>query len=94
MPLACTLGEEISLQYLFQLHAELEPIEYQLAITVFYQVDKLTYSTTYFNQVRVIHDVCYMTKEDDNDDDDGGGSDDDDVHLTYPNIYIYISLLL
>jgi len=43
-------GEEISLQYLFQLHAELEPIEYQLAITVFYQVDKLTYSTTYFNQ--------------------------------------------
>jgi hypothetical protein len=88
MSLACTLGEEISLQYLFQLHAELEPIEYQLAITVFYQVDKLTYSTTYFNQVRVI-----MTKEDD-DDDDGGGSNDDDVHLSYPNIYICISLLL
>ena len=45
-------GEEISFKYGFQLHSELEPIEYQLAITVFYDSESGdSYSTTFFNQV-------------------------------------------
>eukprot|EP00597_Dinobryon_sp_UTEXLB2267_P005524 CAMPEP_0170078204 /NCGR_PEP_ID=MMETSP0019_2-20121128/14834_1 /TAXON_ID=98059 /ORGANISM="Dinobryon sp., Strain UTEXLB2267" /LENGTH=156 /DNA_ID=CAMNT_0010290925 /DNA_START=264 /DNA_END=734 /DNA_ORIENTATION=+ len=43
-------GEEISLKYGFQLHPELEPIEYQLAITVFYDSEQQSFSTTFFNQ--------------------------------------------
>lgn len=45
-------GEEITFDYKFQLHTELEPVDYQLAITVFYESDKQSFSTTFFNQVR------------------------------------------
>ena len=44
-------GEEISLKYSFQLHPELEPVDYQLAITVFYESESESFSTTFFNQV-------------------------------------------
>lgn len=44
-------GEEISLKYTFQLHPDLEPVDYQLAITVFYESDSQSFSTTFFNQV-------------------------------------------
>lgn len=44
-------GEEVTFNYNFQLHAELEPVDYQLAITVFYESDKHAFSTTFFNQV-------------------------------------------
>ncbi len=44
-------GEEISLQYEFQIHPDLEPVEYQLAITVFYESESESFSTTFFNQV-------------------------------------------
>jgi hypothetical protein len=44
-------GEEITLSYNFQVHSELEPVDYQLAITVFYESDKHSFSTTFFNQV-------------------------------------------
>jgi translocon-associated protein subunit alpha len=47
-------GEEITFNYNFQLHSELEPVDYQLAITVFYESDKQSFSTTFFNQVRVL----------------------------------------
>eukprot|EP01038_Epipyxis_sp_PR26KG_P011284 gene11284-15138_t len=43
-------GEEITLNYALQLHSELEPIEYQLAITVFYESETESYSSTFFNQ--------------------------------------------
>lgn len=44
-------GEEISLKYTFQLHPELEPVDYQLAVTVFYDSESESFSTTFFNQV-------------------------------------------
>ncbi len=44
-------GEEISLEYSIPLHADLEPVEYQLAITVFYESETESFSTTFFNQV-------------------------------------------
>lgn len=44
-------GEELSLQYNFQLHPDLEPVDYQLAITVFYESETESFSTTFFNQV-------------------------------------------
>lgn len=44
-------GEEITFNYNFQLHPELEPVDYQLAITIFYESDKQSFSTTFFNQV-------------------------------------------
>lgn len=47
-------GEEISLKYSFQLHPDLEPVEYQLAITVFYESESESFSTTFFNQVSTI----------------------------------------
>lgn len=43
-------GEEISFKYAFQIHTELEPIDYQLSITVFYESEKGSFSTTFFNQ--------------------------------------------
>lgn len=43
-------GEEISLKYDFQLHTELEPVEYQLVITVFYDSDKESFTSTFFNE--------------------------------------------
>jgi translocon-associated protein subunit alpha len=45
-------GEEMSFKYTFQLHPDLEPVDYQLAVTVFYESDKQSFSTTFFNQVR------------------------------------------
>lgn len=44
-------GEEITMKYTFQLHPELEPIDYQLAITVFYDSETESFSNTYLNQV-------------------------------------------
>jgi hypothetical protein len=44
-------GEEVTLQYQFQVHPELEPAEYTLAHTVFYESDREGFSTTFFNQV-------------------------------------------
>lgn len=45
-------GEEISLKYTFQLHPELEPVDYQLAVTVFYDSESESFSNTFFNQVQ------------------------------------------
>lgn len=47
-------GDEITLKYTFQLHPELEPVDYQLAITVFYDSDSESFSNTFFNQVSLI----------------------------------------
>lgn len=47
-------GEEVTFSYSFPLHPDLEPVDYQLAITVFYESDKMGYSTTFFNQVPYI----------------------------------------
>lgn len=44
-------GEEISIQYPIPFHADLEPVEYQLSITVFYESETESFSTTFFNQV-------------------------------------------
>jgi hypothetical protein len=44
-------GEEISLKYTFQLHPELDPVDYQLAVTVFYDSESESFSNTFFNQV-------------------------------------------
>jgi hypothetical protein len=44
-------GEEISLRYSFQLHPELSPVNYQLAVTVFYDSESEGFSNTFFNQV-------------------------------------------
>lgn len=43
-------GEEISLKYSFQLHPELDPVDYQLAVTVFYDSESESFSNTFFNQ--------------------------------------------
>eukprot|EP01039_Chlorochromonas_danica_P014471 gene14471-16901_t len=43
-------GEEISLKYTFQLHPELDPVDYQLAVTVFYDSESESFSNTFFNQ--------------------------------------------
>jgi hypothetical protein len=43
-------GEEISLKYSFTAHPELEPTDYQLAITVFYDSESETFSSTFFNE--------------------------------------------
>jgi hypothetical protein len=44
-------GEEVTLEYQFQLHPDLQPVQYVLAHTVFYEDDSLSYSSTFFNQV-------------------------------------------
>lgn len=50
-------GEEVSLKYSLQLHPELDPVDYQLAITVFYTSESEAFSTTFFNQVRIIKPI-------------------------------------
>jgi hypothetical protein len=44
-------GEEVTLQYQFHIHPDLEPVEYTLAHTVFYESERESYSNTFFNQV-------------------------------------------
>jgi hypothetical protein len=44
-------GEEITLEYKFKVDTELEPEKFRMAHTVFYETDKVAYSTTFFNQV-------------------------------------------
>lgn len=44
-------GEEVTLQYQFQVHPELEPVEYFLSHTVFYESERESFSSTFFNQV-------------------------------------------
>mmetsp|Transcript_22024 Transcript_22024/g.37152 ORF Transcript_22024/g.37152 Transcript_22024/m.37152 type:complete len:248 (-) Transcript_22024:135-878(-) len=53
-------GEEITFKYAFQLHPELEPVDYQLAITVFYETEQMSYSSTFFNQTV---EMYYPTSE-------------------------------
>lgn len=43
-------GEEYTFDYQFQLHQNLEPVEYALAHTVFYEDDSSGFSSTFFNQ--------------------------------------------
>lgn len=43
-------GEEVTMKYTFQLHPDLEPVDYQLAVTVFYDSEAESFSNTYFNQ--------------------------------------------
>lgn len=43
-------GEEVSLEYNFQLHPDLDPVDYQLSINVFYDSDTETFRSTFFNQ--------------------------------------------
>lgn len=51
-------GEEVTLQYEFQLHPELEAMEYTLAHTAFYESDAESYSSTFFNQtVELVHSI-------------------------------------
>eukprot|EP00596_Hydrurales_sp_CCMP1899_P007491 CAMPEP_0119041774 /NCGR_PEP_ID=MMETSP1177-20130426/13565_1 /TAXON_ID=2985 /ORGANISM="Ochromonas sp, Strain CCMP1899" /LENGTH=187 /DNA_ID=CAMNT_0007008085 /DNA_START=272 /DNA_END=835 /DNA_ORIENTATION=+ len=43
-------GEEITLEYKFTVDTELEPEKFRMAHTVFYETDKVAYSSTFFNQ--------------------------------------------
>lgn len=44
-------GEEMTFDYPFQPHHSLEPVEYNIAHTIFYELDKDEYfSSTFFNQ--------------------------------------------
>lgn len=43
-------GEEYTFDYQFQLHQNLEPVEYALAHTIFYEDDSESFSTTFFNR--------------------------------------------
>eukprot|EP01041_Mallomonas_annulata_P008220 gene8220-16897_t len=43
-------GEEYTFDYQFQLHQNLEPVEYALAHTIFYEDDSESFSSTFFNQ--------------------------------------------
>ena len=47
-------GEEITLEYEFQPHPDLEVAEYALAHTVFYHSDQEAFSSTFFNQVKSV----------------------------------------
>jgi hypothetical protein len=42
--------EEVTVEYQFQLHPDLQPMQYALAHTVFYEDDSISYSSTFFNQ--------------------------------------------
>jgi hypothetical protein len=44
-------GEEITFQYSFQVHPDLQAADYQLALTVFYDSDRQSFSSTFYNQV-------------------------------------------
>jgi translocon-associated protein subunit alpha len=46
-------GEEITLKYSFTLHPDLEPSDYQLALTVFYDTSSEGFSSTFFNEVGI-----------------------------------------
>ena len=62
-------GEELSLHYDFDLHKELEAMEYTLSHTVFYSNEKHRgFSTTFYNEVRtnliylvLVHDFVVIT---------------------------------
>lgn len=43
-------GEEVSLEYNFQLHPDLDPVDYQLSINVFYDSETETFRSTFFNK--------------------------------------------
>lgn len=43
-------GEEYTFDYQFQLHQSLEPVEYAVAHTIFYEDDSESFSSTFFNQ--------------------------------------------
>lgn len=43
--------EELTVQYTFEIHPELEATEYTLAHTVFYENDRDGFASTFFNQV-------------------------------------------
>ncbi len=51
-------GEEVTLQYEFLIHPDLETVEYTLAHTVFYQSNKEGFSSTFFNRVRPFFFFC------------------------------------
>lgn len=44
-------GEEITLEYQFMVHPSLEPIDYSMSHTVFYETDSQVFSTTFYNKV-------------------------------------------
>jgi len=48
-------NREVTLDYTFQLHESLDPTEYQLAHTVFYDDGESAYSTTFFNKTVEIY---------------------------------------
>ncbi len=52
--------EEITMQYSFQLHPDLEPVDYQLSITVFYESETEAFSTTFFNQVTSLTEEFFV----------------------------------
>ena len=43
-------GEEVSLEYSFQLHPDLDPVDYQISLNVFYDSETETFTSTFFNQ--------------------------------------------
>lgn len=45
-------SEELTVQYTFEIHPELEATEYTLAHTVFYENDRDGFASTFFNQVQ------------------------------------------
>jgi len=45
-----TTSQEITFEYTFKLHENLDPSEYQLAHTVFYENSEEAFSTTFFNK--------------------------------------------
>mmetsp|Transcript_28652 Transcript_28652/g.48361 ORF Transcript_28652/g.48361 Transcript_28652/m.48361 type:complete len:240 (-) Transcript_28652:242-961(-) len=52
--------EEFTFSYEFQLHPDLQPVEYSLAHTIFYEDNTRGYSTTFFNQTV---ELTYPTDE-------------------------------
>lgn len=54
-------GEELSLHYDFEVHKDLDAMEYQLSHTVFYSNERHRgFSTTFFNEVRIYCIVYYI----------------------------------
>jgi len=43
-------GDEATFEYQFQFHPDLQPVDYTLAHTIFYDDNRVGYSTTFFNQ--------------------------------------------
>lgn len=52
--------EEFTFSYEFQLHPDLQPVEYSLSHTIFYEDNSRGYSTTFFNQTI---ELSYPTDE-------------------------------